>query len=150
MVAASFYVVSLIGNQCRWTPVPAYIPSGGSQPGEAVATILRCPGRAATQRSNTPGQRGSQESRRQDHGKLICPHVGISVRYLQKTYLYFELFPSCHLFSPSVYGKALFKLCKTNLVYNVLEVPGWVLVKQGTALKQRHLFPLFLNCSEPE
>lgn len=78
---------------------------------------------------DAPRQRGSQESRRQDHGKLICLHLEISVMYLQKTYLYFERFHSCHLFSPSVYGKALFKLCKTNLVYHVLEVPGWVLVK---------------------
>lgn len=48
---------------------------GGSQPGEVLATVLQCPGRAATQCSDTRRQRGSQESRRQDHGKLIRPHL---------------------------------------------------------------------------
>lgn len=45
-------------------------PWCGSQPGEVLTAVLWCPGRAATQRLDNPWQRGSQASRREDHGKL--------------------------------------------------------------------------------
>lgn len=115
---------------------------GGAGNCPAVSWEGRCPA------LRHPSVEGSQRSRRQDHGKFTCPHLEISVMYLQKMYLYFELFQSSHLFSSSVSGKALFKLCKTNLVCNVLELPGCVLVKWGTAFKQRHLFPLFWSVQQ--
>lgn len=68
-----------------------------------------------------PGRQG------QGQGTLECPHLEVSVICLENLHLCLQLFHSYHLFSLSVYGKTLFKPCKTNLVYNVFDVPGWVL-----------------------
>lgn len=100
------------------------VPAWGStdNPSEVPwETCHQCPGSCLAEEI--------QESRRKAQGTLVCPHLEVSVICLQNLYLYLELFHSYHLFSLSVYGKTLFKPCKINLVFNVLDVPGWVLVR---------------------
>lgn len=95
---------ALVRNQCRWTWVAAYIPSVGvTDGGNAVnRSVESWEGCQATLRQSS----AEEKPRKQDHGKLICPHLKVSVMYLK------------HIYTLSSFAVVIFKLF--NLQQNLL------------------------------